>query len=531
MLLLNNRYQIEKKIGAGGFGETFLARDTNLPSRRYCVIKQLKPIAYEPQLYQLIQERFTLEATILEKLGSASSHIPSLYAYFEEANQFYLVQEWIEGSTFTEIIQNSGTLNGDHVQRILTECLQTLEIVHHQGIIHRDIKPDNIIVRASDGKPVLIDFGAVKETMSTVMTPSGHQASSIVIGTPGFMPSEQLIGRPVFSSDLYALALSIIYLLTGRVPQELATDPRDGSICWQPANSMIDSPLKAVLDRAIQPHARDRFATAREMLTALQHPEQSEHFALNYAQSSNTEPVEKTVVVSTPPPRPELKTVAAPQSSQSASWQKPLVLGITIGCFILLGLLAIALSLRQSTTIVTVSPTPGTPDLRPEGDLPQPTISSETSQLPVSTVRPTPNPIVSASASPNPDISNPDISNQDIPNQANQNRPSPQQTVLDYYTAINRQDFQTAWTMLPATLREDRKVHPQGFRSFEQWFQQISPLTIEDSQVIQASPNRATVDIKYRGYLGNKPLSMKLRYQLVWDGSQNRWLLQSAQKI
>ncbi|MDM3857165.1 MAG: YARHG domain-containing protein [Aphanizomenon gracile PMC649.10] len=269
-MLLDNRYRIIKTLGSGGFGETYLAEDTQMPSQRRCVIKQLKPIQNNTQIYQLVQERFQREAAILEELGSTSNQIPSLYAYFQFNDQFYLVQELIAGDTVTEKIQQHGILTENAVREILLSLLPVLEYVHSKRIIHRDIKPDNIILRHHDGKPVLIDFGAVRELMGTVVNSQGNPTSSIVIGTPGFMPSEQASGRPVYSSDLYSLGLTAIYLLTGKIPQDLPTEPTMGNILWRHFAPHLNINFGDVLDKAISYHPKERFSSAREMLTALQ---------------------------------------------------------------------------------------------------------------------------------------------------------------------------------------------------------------------------------------------------------------------
>ncbi len=210
--LLNNRYKFIRGLGAGGFGETFLAEDTQTPSGRRCVIKQLKPVGDNSQVHQLVQERFKREAAILEELGDGSNQIPYLYASFIEDEQFYLVQEWIQGQTLRNKLEQEGSFSESSVRQILLNILPVLEYVHSKHIVYRDIKPENIILRFSDGKPVLIDFGAVKETVGTVMTVSAHSSRSIVIGTPGFMPNEQSAGRPVYSSDLYSLGLTALTL-------------------------------------------------------------------------------------------------------------------------------------------------------------------------------------------------------------------------------------------------------------------------------------------------------------------------------
>ncbi len=262
-----------EKLGSGGFGDTFLAEDTQMPSLRHCVIKQLKPINNNPEIYELVKQRFQREAAILEKLGENNSQIPTLYAYFEEDEQFYLVQELIEGKTLKQLIKEEGILTESQIQNLLLNLLPVLEYVHSEGIVHRDIKPDNIIIRKKDNKPVLIDFGAVREIMGTTVTTGGSTTSSIIIGTPGFMPSEQASGRPVYSSDLYSLGLTIIYLLTAKMPQFLPTNLDTSEVLWHDYILENVSPsLMNIIDKAIKYNPSDRYHNTQEMLRAIQSP-------------------------------------------------------------------------------------------------------------------------------------------------------------------------------------------------------------------------------------------------------------------
>jgi serine/threonine protein kinase, bacterial len=265
---LNNRYEVIRELGEGGFGTTFLVRDHQMPSGRQCVIKQLKPLHQNPPIAEMIQQRFQREAAILEKVGE-HDQVPRLYAYFCEAENFYLVEEYIVGDTLTQTIEKLGIQSEAVVRSFLADLLPVIAHVHQQQLVHRDIKPDNIIIRASDLKPVLIDFGAVKETMGTIMTTQGHSARSIVVGTPGYMPAEQLAGRPIYASDLYSLGLTAIYLLTGKIPQELDTDPLTGAILWRSHARYVSNGFAALLDRMIQITPADRFSTALDLMTAL----------------------------------------------------------------------------------------------------------------------------------------------------------------------------------------------------------------------------------------------------------------------
>ena len=300
-MLLNNRYQVLKSIGSGGFGETFLAEDTQMPSGRRCVVKKLHPVSHHPQIYPLIKERFQREAAILEDLGSHSDRIPTLYAYFEENNDFYLVQELIEGMTLTDRIQSQSSFSESYVRGFLVNFLPILDYVHQKHIIHQDIKPDNIIIRESDQKPVLIDFGAVKEAIATTMSSSGSPQTSIAIGTRGFMSSEQAAGRPVYSSDLFATGLTAIYLLTGKQPQDIETDNYTGEILWKQYAPQVSPTLAVILDKAISAHSCDRYATAQEMLQALQSKTSQVHQIIRPTIADIPENIQQPTVISAAP--------------------------------------------------------------------------------------------------------------------------------------------------------------------------------------------------------------------------------------
>lgn len=214
--------------------------------------------------------------------------IPRLYAYFTENNEFYLVQEYINGENLFERVSSYGIFTEEQVRKLLTNILPTLTYIHSRGIVHRDIKPENIMLCKDSGdKPVLIDFGAVKETMNTMVAISGNTGRSIVIGTPGFMPMEQSVGRPVFASDIYSLGLTMIYLLTGKMPADIETDPSTGKINWQFLAPNISPNLKEVLEKAVQPVFNDRHKNAQEMLHLLNN-------------QTVTQPSKTTVVASIP---------------------------------------------------------------------------------------------------------------------------------------------------------------------------------------------------------------------------------------
>ena len=170
-----DRYKIIKKLGKGGFGQTFLAEDIQMPALELCVVKKLKFPNSEPQIVKKCEELFEKEALALQKLGKNTS-IPELKAYFPDPDQqqFYLVQEYIEGEPLHKVMLNA---TEDKIIKIIEDVGNTLVEVYNNNIIHRDIKPQNLILRSSNDQVVLIDFGAVKEITTQIIDEQGRTVS------------------------------------------------------------------------------------------------------------------------------------------------------------------------------------------------------------------------------------------------------------------------------------------------------------------------------------------------------------------
>jgi serine/threonine protein kinase, bacterial len=269
-LKLRNRYRASRPLGKGGFGATFLAADEGLPGFPSCVVKQLRPNTQSASVMKMARELFEREAFTLGKIGS-HPQIPRLLDYFEEDGNFYLVQEFVDGETLKQEFERRGAFNEIEIRKILAEIFPALGFMHDNGVIHRDIKPANIMRRKQDGQLVLIDFGAVSSQVNKPSAdddPSGL-LTNFAIGTPGFAPPEQMAMRPVYSSDLYATAMSCLYLMTGRSPKDLPHDPYTGEINWKSQVKLSDR-LRVVFEKLLQQSVAQRFRSAEEALRALE---------------------------------------------------------------------------------------------------------------------------------------------------------------------------------------------------------------------------------------------------------------------
>ncbi len=266
--LLDGRYQIIEVIETGEFGQTYLAKDTRRPGEPQCFVKHLRPGTSEPKLINTTRRLFEKEAEVLEKLGQ-HDQIPQLFAYFEEREEFFLVESFVAGNSLSTEIVPGKPLTEEQMIPLLKELLEILVFVHGQGVIHRDIKPANLIRRYSDNKLVLIDFGSVKE----IHIAQRQAPVTVRIGTLEYMPIEQFQYNPQLNSDIYALGMIGVQAMTGLPAYDLPKlrdlkNSSRGEIVWRHL-AVCSQALADVLDNMVRYDFRERYQSAAEALADL----------------------------------------------------------------------------------------------------------------------------------------------------------------------------------------------------------------------------------------------------------------------
>jgi CHASE2 domain-containing sensor protein/tRNA A-37 threonylcarbamoyl transferase component Bud32 len=262
--LLNQRYCITALLGSGGFSSTYLATDTQRPGEPTCVVKHLQPARTDELFLKLARRLFKTEADSLELLGY-HVQIPQLLAYFEENEQFYLIQEYIAGESLEQEVRSGKRYSEPQALKLLQDVLPVLVFVHGYGVIHRDLKPSNLIRRKLDGQIAVIDFGAVKQISPDLKE---NEDVTVAIGTVGYAPPEQFIGHPRFNSDLYALGMIAIQFLTGVPVKQLLRDSVTSQLAWR--HLAVVSPWFAdILDQMVAYDFSQRYQSAIEVLQAL----------------------------------------------------------------------------------------------------------------------------------------------------------------------------------------------------------------------------------------------------------------------
>jgi serine/threonine-protein kinase len=276
--LFKARFEIIRRLGRGGFSTAYLAQDMAAAQPLPCVIKQLK---YKKPVQQPApssnhssnhssktalererdQRRFQREARTMARLGR-HAQLPCLLDHFADGDQFYLVQEYVPGLTISQELRQRGPQNEIQVKQFLREMIPIIRYIHRQRLLHLDIKPANIIRRSSDQRLVLIDFGAVRRY------PNEGVNAGRCAGTIGFAPLEQLAGEPTPASDIYALGVTCLYLLTDTSPIDLATSPKGQNLRWQ--ESVRLSPhFTRVLEKMLAPDLAHRFQTIEDLSRAM----------------------------------------------------------------------------------------------------------------------------------------------------------------------------------------------------------------------------------------------------------------------
>ncbi|NES42561.1 protein kinase [Moorena sp. SIO2C4] len=285
---LRDRYIIQRTLGQGGFGKTYLAKDTGR-FNELVTLKELTPRNQGTHTLEKAEELFQREATMLHKLSSPQ--IPRFWEFFRHGKRLFLVQDYIEGKTYQTLLEERVSkgerFSETEIIQLFQQLLPVLSYLHQLGIIHRDIAPDNIIRRASDGVPVLIDLGGVKQIALEVNTPvtrgaldlgefnsprssapgqnSAIYAGGTCLGKVGYAPDEQLrLGIAAPHSDLYALGVTSLVLMTGKQPQELV-DPY--TLSWRTEEEVTLSPeFNSILSRLLASQPSERFQSAQEVL-------------------------------------------------------------------------------------------------------------------------------------------------------------------------------------------------------------------------------------------------------------------------
>ena len=340
---IQGRYYVVRQLGRGGVGVTFLAQDQQCFDSQ-CVVKQLKPKTSNPQALDTARRLFNREAEIMNRLGHCD-RIPRLLAYFEQNNDFFLVQELIEGHDLSKEITPGKPWSEAKTVTLLQDVLEVLLLVQQHSVIHRDLKPSNLMRRTSDDKIILIDFGSVKQVSTQILDAAGQVKQTVAVGTKSYMPMEQMMGQPGYHSDIYALGIIAIQALTGVDPRELAIDD-EGEIIWR---NRLDrkvhyQPLFLnILDRMVRYRHQQRYAAAGVVLSDLKQLDADKNndkptlivtkedesnierpSTTNNSVANNNEYVSPTVITEKPQTRPQ----QAKPSKSTLKFVLPIVAGV-----------------------------------------------------------------------------------------------------------------------------------------------------------------------------------------------------------
>ncbi|MEO7997460.1 MAG: serine/threonine-protein kinase, partial [Gemmatimonadaceae bacterium] len=267
---LADRYVIERELGRGGMGAVYLARDIKLD--RHVALKVLPPeFAVQPML----RDRFLRETRTAA--GFSHPNIVPVYAVEESDNLLAYAMGYVEGESLMERVSRAGPLTVRETVKLMQDVAYALAYAHGRGIVHRDIKPDNIMIDRASGRALVMDFGIARAKSNAPAAAAGLTRVGEVVGTPEYMSPEQASGDDVDGrSDLYSLGLTIMFAVTGQIAFSAETTQRvlvkQLTESLPPVNTVrpdLPNALAVAIDRCVMKNPSERFDTAEGLVDAL----------------------------------------------------------------------------------------------------------------------------------------------------------------------------------------------------------------------------------------------------------------------
>lgn len=266
--LIHHRYQIRRVLGRGGFGRTYLAADTHRFDE-LCVLKQFIPASRSESSLRKARELFQREAKVLYQIDHPQ--IPKFLAWFTHDEDLFIVQEYVDGQSYFDLLrdrqhQDSKTFSEQEIIRWLRDLVPVLGYIHSIGIVHRDISPANIMFSNAKQKPILIDFGVVKEVVNQILSGQystfAHPPKATLVGKPGYSPPEQIqLGDCFPCSDFYSLGMTAVVLLTGQ-------DARLTRHDWRQSTTVSEA-MAHVIERMLAERPKERYQSAQAIMSDL----------------------------------------------------------------------------------------------------------------------------------------------------------------------------------------------------------------------------------------------------------------------
>lgn len=322
-------FRIVRRIGRGGMGEVFLAHDESLD--RPVAIKVLTP---ELACQESFVKRFRAEASAVAKL--VHPNVVQVYSFKQERGHYFFVMQFVDGRTLAHLLARRGPLDTERALDIAEQCLTGLAAAHRRGLVHRDVKPRNILLEHGSSKALLADFGLVK----TAGRNTGATAAGTVLGTASYISPEQAQGRPVDPrSDLYAMGVVLYEMLSGELPfkaevptamlyQHVYEPPRP----LEEVTPDVPPSLAAAVARLLEKDPAARYQTAEEVIDELGRVRESLHKSA--AALEPTRPMEQPTVTTVKPQSAADRE--APQPGKARRGRRKLVLTALAACLVLI---------------------------------------------------------------------------------------------------------------------------------------------------------------------------------------------------